>query len=56
MGGGAAALTPFGFGTDAGLQNTAEFIGAVLGIIVLVKLRGRDAGVKLRGDSMTALK
>ena len=56
LGGGAASIAGFGFGTDSGLQNTSEFIGAVVGIIALIKMGGRQAGVKLRGDSMTALK
>jgi hypothetical protein len=56
LGGGAVDLTQFGFGTDSGFQNTAEFIGAVIGIIALVMLGARGEGVKLRGDSKTALK
>jgi hypothetical protein len=56
LGGGAADLTQFGFGTDSGYQNTSEFIGAVVGVIALVKLGIRGEGVKLRGDSKTALK
>jgi hypothetical protein len=56
LGGGAADLTPFGFGKDSSWQNTAEFIGAVIGIIALARLGVRGEGVKLRGDSKTALK
>jgi hypothetical protein len=56
LGGGAADLTQFGFGTNSGYQNTAEFIGAVIGIIALIKLGVRAEGVRLRGDSKTALK
>jgi hypothetical protein len=56
LGGGAADLTHFGFGTDSGYQNTSEFIGAVVGVIALVKLGIRGEGVRLRGDSKTALK
>ena len=56
LGGGAASIAEFGFGTKSRYQNTSEFIGAVVGMIALVKLGGRDAGVKLRGDSKTALK
>ena len=56
LGGGAASIAGFGFGTDSGLQNTAEFIGAIVALIALIKLGGRQAGVKLRGDSITALR
>ena len=56
LGGGAASIAGLGFGRDSGKRNTAEFIGAIVAIIALVKLGGRQAGVKLRGDSMTALK
>jgi hypothetical protein len=56
LGGGAADLTPFGFGKDSSWQNTAEFIGAVVGIIALARLGINGEGVKLRGDSKTALK
>ncbi len=56
LGGGAADLTPFGFGKDSSWQNTAEFIGAVVGIIALARLGVNGEGVKLRGDSKTALK
>jgi hypothetical protein len=56
LGGGAVDLTRFGFGTNSGYQNTAEFIGAVVGVIALIKLGARGVGVSLRGDSMTALR
>ena len=56
LGGGAASIAEFGFGTESRYQNTSEFIGEVVGMIALVKLGGRDAGVKLRRDSKTALK
>ena len=55
LGGGAVSIEEFGFGVDSSYQNTAEFIGALVGLLALVKLGGRDAGVKLRGDSTTAL-
>jgi hypothetical protein len=48
LGGGAADLTQFGF--------TAEFIGAVIGIIALARSGIRGEGVKLRGDNKAALK
>jgi hypothetical protein len=56
LGGGAADLTHFEFGTDSGYQNTSEFIGAVVGVIALIKIGIRGEGVRLRGDSKTALK
>jgi hypothetical protein len=56
LGGGAADLTQFGFGKDSSFQNTAEFIGAVIEIIALARLGVTGEGVKLRGDSKTALK
>jgi hypothetical protein len=56
LGGGAADLTQFGFGKDSSWQNTAEFIGAVIGINALALLGIKGEGIKLRGDSKTALK
>jgi hypothetical protein len=56
LGGGAADLTQFRFGKDSSWQNTAEFIGAVIGIIALARLGIKGEGVKQRGDSKTALK
>jgi hypothetical protein len=56
LGGGAVDLTRFGFGTNSGYQDTAEFIGAVIGVIALIKLRARRVAVSLREDSMTALR
>jgi hypothetical protein len=37
-------------------QSTAEFIGAVIGIIAIARLGIKREGAKLRGDSKTALK
>ena len=56
LGGGAVSIAEYEFGGDSSNQNTAEFIGSVLGLIALVKLGVRDTGIVLRGDSMTALK
>jgi hypothetical protein len=48
-------LRPLGFGTDAGFQNCAEFITAVIGIRA-ARRAGLDVRrIKLRGDSMSAL-
>jgi hypothetical protein len=45
----------FGFGTYSSFQNTAEYIGTVLGILALVKMGVRDVDVLIRGDSTMAL-
>jgi hypothetical protein len=55
-GGGAVSIAQYGFLSDSRYQNTSEFIGAIMGIIALVKMGGRDVGIKLKGDSVTALK
>jgi hypothetical protein len=55
VGGSAVSIKDFGFGTDSGYQNTAEYIGTVLGILALVKMGVRDVDVVIRGDSTTAL-
>ena len=56
LGGGAVSIAEYEFGGDSSNQNTAEFIGSMLGITALVKLGVKDTGIILRGDSMTALK
>jgi hypothetical protein len=43
------------FEDDSSYQNCAEFIGAIMVIVVMLKLGYRDIKVKLRGDSVTAL-
>jgi hypothetical protein len=55
VGGSAVSIKDFGFGTNSGYQNTAEYIGTVLGILALVKMGVRDVDVLIRGDSTTAL-
>jgi hypothetical protein len=55
VGGFAVSIREFGFGTDSGFQNTAEYIGTVLGILALVKMGVRNVDVLIRGDSTTAL-
>lgn len=59
LGGCAASISDFGFGTDSGFQNTAEFIGAVLGVLLAIQLGHANSikqwGVGLIGDSTTAL-
>ena len=55
LGGSAVSIKGFGFGIDSSFQNTAEYIGMVLGILALVKMGVRDVDVLIRGDSTTAL-
>ncbi len=55
VGGSAVSIREYGFGTDSGFQNTAEYIGTVLGVLALVKIGVRDVDVLIRGDSTTAL-
>ena len=55
VGGSAVSIKDFGFGVDSSFQNTAEYIGTVLGILALVKVGVRDVDVLIRGDSTTAL-
>ena len=55
LGGGAVDLSCLSFNSDSSNQNVAEFMGALLGIIGLVKLGVRNVDVELRGDSVTAL-
>ena len=55
FGGDAVDLPCLSFYSDSSNQNVAEFMGALLGIIGLVKLGVRNVDVELRGDSVTAL-
>ena len=55
VGGVAESIVDFGFNQDSGFQNTAEYIGMVLGVLALIKLGARDVDVLIRGDSTTAL-
>lgn len=55
LGGGAVSLASLAFKDDSSHQNTSEFIGAILVILVLRKLGIRNPKVMLRGDSITAL-
>jgi hypothetical protein len=55
VGGGACSLVPLAFEDDSSYQNTAEFIGAIIVVIIMRRLGYKDIRVKLRGDSMTAL-
>jgi hypothetical protein len=51
----AVDISRLGFGTDSQFQNTAEFIGATLGVLMLKLLKLDGSAVKLRGDSRSAL-
>ena len=55
LGGGAVDLRGFGFGSDSSFQNTAEYVGCILGMVGLVLLGVRDADIEIRGDSVAAL-
>jgi hypothetical protein len=46
------ALSSFGFTDDSSYQNTAEYIGVILGLIALAKIGVRGVDVELRGDSI----
>ena len=55
LGGDAVDLSCLTFQSDSSNQNVAEFMGALLGVIGLVKLGVRNVDIELRGDSVTAL-
>ena len=56
IGGGSVDITELNFQSCPSYQNTAEFVAAILGIRGLRQLRMKPRSVKLRGDSITALK
>jgi hypothetical protein len=51
----AVDITSLGFGSEARYQNTAEFLGPILGIEGLKELGLTAKSIHLRGDSITAL-
>jgi hypothetical protein len=51
----AVSIATFGFKDDSSYQNTCEYIGMVLGVLVLVRLGARQVDVVIRGDSTSAL-
>ena len=55
MGASAVNLRGLEFGEDSSYQNTSEYIGAVLGLIGLLKMNVRSVDIELRGDSIAAL-
>jgi hypothetical protein len=55
MGGSAIDLRGLGFGSDSSFQNTAEYIGCILGMVGLAIQGIRDVDIEVRGDSVAAL-
>ena len=55
LGGSGADITKLGFGVDSSFQNLAEFAGAILSLVCIVKLgflrEVQDSGFGLQGDS-----
>ena len=51
----AVNISTFGFGTDSSFQNTAEYIGMVLGVMACAKLGFRNIDIAIQGDSTTSL-
>lgn len=56
IGGGTINIASLNFKSNPAYQNTAEFIAAILGIRGLQQLKIKPKYVRLRGDSITALK
>ena len=58
LGEGGADITKLGFGVDSSYQNLAEFTGAVLSLVCIVKLgllrEVQDSGFGLRGDNISS--
>ena len=48
-------LRRLGFGNDSSFQNTAEYVGAIVGILGLLRLGISNEDIELRGDSISAL-
>ena len=57
--GGGADITKLGLGVDSSYQNLAEFAGAFLSLVCIVKLgllrEVQNSGFGLRGDSISSL-
>lgn len=49
------SIEELGFRGVSGNQNLSEFIAATIGIRAVIALGGRDCGVSVRGDSVSAL-
>jgi hypothetical protein len=56
LGGASVSLLEFGFGGDASFQNCAEFMAMLLGIMGCALLGYKGQGIRITGDSTTALK
>ena len=59
MEGSAIDISQFGFRIDSSFQNISEFVAAVMGTIMIIKMgllfMIKNMGVGLRGDSITAI-
>jgi hypothetical protein len=55
LGGGAVSIVAMAFGGNSALQNTAEFIGSVVGLACALRMGRRGQSIVLRGDSVSAL-
>lgn len=53
-GGHSNGLRGLDFGNDSSYQNTAEYVGAIVGIIGLLKIGMSNEDIELRGDSLSA--
>jgi hypothetical protein len=49
------SLSQLNFGEDSSYQNSAEFIAGILGLLCIIKMKLPRDGLKLRGDSTSAL-
>lgn len=56
IGGGSIDISVLNFQSNPSCQNTAEFMAAILGIRGFRQLHLKPGNVRLRGDSITALK
>jgi len=55
VGAGSWSIESMGFGSDASYQNTAEFMGAILALVGVIRYKAQDKAFLLRGDSKSAL-
>ena len=55
VGAGSWNIESMGFGDDASYQNTAEFMGAILSLVGIIRYQAQGKAFLLRGDSKSAL-
>ena len=55
VGAGSWNIESMGFGTVANYQNTAEFMGAILGLVGIIRYKAQGKAFLMRGDSKSAL-